>query len=355
MQKKIYQLDYIKVFASFFVTAVHFRNRVQPLFQPEMVNNKVKLFFSLNYSLFVIAVPLFIITSGYLSKNLKYGKKLYTTLFQTYIKYFIIAQISYQVLVLIGIRDQYPISELIFRAMNFTLISGWYIELYISLMFIGPVLSTVVSKFSKKEIQNTIIFLLLSVSLPSFVNSIPYFNNYFYLPNFWPNIYPVVYFLIGLYIKKYENEIEIKKIYLQICVVAIVLFTTLLLYFSARPFTYTADGYYQSITQVFLSTSFFILLLRSKFLPKSKIVSKISKHTLSIYIFSLPVDRILYYKFEMILGSPVTMIYFSPLIVLIAYISVVIVGVVFDYIYFYLQSIFKIVIANIHKKVRSLD
>ena len=101
---RIGSIDLIKVIASFSVTAVHFRNRVERQIPEALIGNKIKLFFSANYALFILAVPLFLLASGYLSTYSKPSKKRYYNLAKIYAMYLFIALISYQVMIYAGIR-----------------------------------------------------------------------------------------------------------------------------------------------------------------------------------------------------------------------------------------------------------
>src|SRR5699024_6122375 len=162
----------------------------------------------------------------------------------------------------------------------------------ISLAFIIPFIYVLIKNLSKKELQLLIGVLLFSVSISAFINDNPDFS-ILYLPNYWKIIYPVVYYFIGAYICLYHEEISIKNHTLIFMYVTSIVYIIQLLYRYASPYTKIVEGYYPSIINVILASSFFLILFKN--IKKSHyIFDIISKYTLSTYIMAYPIDKILY-------------------------------------------------------------
>lgn len=350
-EKKKYEfINYLKVFAAFSVTAVHFRNRVEPLIPEITIDSVAKLFFSLDYAVFISAVPLFLLVTGFLSINRKPNKKHYIQVIKSYALYLFIAPIMYYVMVYFNARDLVPFSEVLLRLFQFDLISGWYVELFISMSILIPFFNMMFNNMSKRQHQYFIIALVCSISIPAFVNDNEILKEYIYLPNFISNMYPFVYYSIGNYIRKYNEEITVNNKKLVSIILLCITLITSLLFFAEGGYTRPVDGYYPSIIQVILATSIF-LLFRNVFSRGNKVIDYVSKYTLGIYIASLPVDRILYPLLESLVGSGYGLIKFSPFIVIVAFMLAVILGVVLTIVFEFLWRTFESLFENRNKKI----
>ena len=327
IQRKFYpQINVIKAIASFSVTAVHFRNRVETTIPEPVINNKLTLFFSTNYALFIFAVPLFLLATGFLSVNKRIDFKNVVNVIKIYLLYLFMAFSSHYLMVVTNTRDSLNWTQILARALNFSLISGWYIELYIALALLIPFLNVLIKNLSKKELEILIITLLISVSVPAFINSNPDFFN-LYLPNYWEIIYPVVYYFIGAYIRLYHEKILIKNSTLLFIYISSVLYIIQLLYRHASPYTKAFEGYYPSIVNILLASSFFLLVFKN--INKSNFIfDTVAKYTLSTYIMAYPIDKILYPRFTELLVSTRNLVIASPLIVIIAFLITVISGII---------------------------
>ena len=335
--KKVYfsQINVIKAIASFSVTAVHFRNRVETTIPEAIVNNKIKMFFSINYALFIFAVPLFLIATGFLSTHKKHTKKNIIGTVRIYLLYLFMAFVSFGLMILTNTREFHGWRDMIYRALSFDLISGWYIEMFVGLALVIPFLNIIVNNISKKEFQSLIIVLIIVVGIPSFINRNPDLPS-IYIPNFWQNIYPIIYYFIGAYIRIYINEINIRNKPLFVLYISSVIFIIQLLYRHADPYTWTAEGYYSSIINIVLASSFFMLILNN--ITKSYFIfDLISKYTLSTYIMAYPIDKILYPIFTEYFQPVKYLLIGSPIVVILSFFATVISGIllykIFDYIW----------------------
>lgn len=337
MNKNIVSIDYIKAFASFSVTAVHFRNRVETNISVEQLNSLTTIFFSLNYALFISAVPLFLLTTGFLTLNAKPSKKYYLKLINIYLMYIFMAIITYFIMVKLGVREYIGFRRIIKDAMSFSLISGWYIELYIGMAIFLPFYNILLASIDRKTQRNLILSLLCMVSIPVFFNKNG-ISNIIYIPNFYGNFYPFVYLTIGNYFRKYDECFLSVKKWGTLVLTSLVIIT-FIIFITADPYTITADGYYPSILQVVLSSSIFMFIRSLKNLEYNKMIKFISTYTLSTYIVSLPVDRILYPIFTKMAGGEIQTILYAPIIVIVAFFTALVSGYILQYIFNKLVSL----------------
>lgn len=312
-----HSIDFIKATASFFVTAVHFRNRVEPLISEELYSSGIKIFFTLNYSMFIIAVPLFLLATGFLNVHAKLSRKYLRNILKIYLLYCFIALVSYPIMVAFGVRENIGLLRMIKSTLSFSLISGWYIEMFIGLAVIIPYLNKLIEHLNRSEFQILILILIVSIGLPSWVNSQPYLAKFIYLPNYWKSMYPIIYYFIGAYLRLYKDQIEIKKSNYVTLLSFLLVFLSV--YFNQSYKSSSSDGYYSSILEILLASSLFYTVLKTN-IKESKFIRFVSNHTLSTYISAYPVDYILYPFVLSFLGGPTKSLFYAPLIVIIAFV-----------------------------------
>lgn len=346
-------MDLLKVIASVSVTAVHFRNRVETKIPKELITEKIQLFFSVDYALFIFAVPLFLLITGFLSTYAKADSKRYKSLLKTYLMYLFIALISYSTMVKFGIRDSKSIFQMLREAMEFKLISGWYIELYFGLFLLAPFLN-ILSDSMNQDLYKKFLFTLFAViSVPAFINTVPFSSKFIYLPNFYNSMYPLVYYFVGSYIRRYHSKNINIKLNLLVYVISL-LSVILLLFRYAAPYTWSSEGYYASILNVTLATSFFLIILALFNHKESKIIRCISRYTLATYILSLPVDRIVYPYLADYVGGYINLLVYMPLVVLLLYVLTFSSAVVLTKLFELIHSVLETLILSLGKRKDSV-
>ena len=118
-----------------------------------------------------------------------------------------------------------------------------------------------------------------------------------------------------------------------------VLFIVQLLFRHASPYTWAAEGYYASIINVLLASSFFILLLKS-FNKSNTLIDFVSKYTLTTYIMSYPIDKIIYPIFRDNINSTKMLLILSPVIVIVSFLSALFTGYLLNKIFNLLWGFF---------------
>lgn len=329
-KKREMGIDIIKCLAIFSVIGVHFILNTATNIS---MSNNIDIMLYLSYrQFFIVCVPLFILTTGYLSikneLNVKYFKKIFSIL-GIYLFYSIITLIYRNTF----IKESITLVAGIKMVFSFEAIPyAWYVNMFIGLFFLSPVLNKIIKNCSKKEVE-LCIFIIIGISIiPSTWNSFNTFlgySNILPLPNFWISVYPIAYYLIGAYLKVYPSSFS-KKYYVYIAISIYITSIFINYMYSSLGSVSNVIKEYSSLFILIQSCSLFMYLLdkdsiKTKF--DDSIIKFISSHTLEIYLISYLVDTIIYSMTRVYIFSNTMRdyIYSIPVIVTVFSISVVIV------------------------------
>lgn len=289
-----YSIDIIKTVAIFNVIAWHFFVLHTPFRSTEFVGFSMftQAFFM---KVFQTGVPLFCLCTGYLNyKKDKYNKTFFKGILKTLSSYFFFCIIIYL------FRNNYlneniTLHEALKGLLRFDLIPyGWYIEMWIGLYLLTPLINKALNNCSKKEELIICIIIFFLTSLP---NTFNIFGHYFF-PAFWNNIWPLTYFVAGRFIRDYYSADNLN---LNILLTIIIIFSLIepiinIINTESLYYKFCLGSQNQNILIVPTSIAFFILLLRIKTKPlKEKcFFEKTSKYTLDMYLCCYMFDALLY-------------------------------------------------------------
>lgn len=294
--KRASGIDLIKSMAILFVVCVHFflntKYYTTPVADLNMyVQTAVRL-------IFVVCVPLFILSTGYLNQDKTASISYYLKLARILIPYLIIS-----ILCLI-IReckspDQFGLKNDIFSIFNFTADPyAWYVNMIIGLYLIAPFFNILLNSLDKKTFLTLIGILVFVISLPLTFNPIFAGSSkfaFFYFPDFWSGVYPVIYYAVGVYIARFQPRFS--KTGCLSAAFFLVLLQTLLLIL-AQPYLknnwFLTD--YGSLFIMIESTCIFLVFYNAdiKSRPVRRILTVISSATLEVYLLSYIADSNLY-------------------------------------------------------------
>ena len=149
-QKRNLNIDLIKVLAVFLVVLVHFFNRTGYYGLPS--RSPLMLFATFIWSVAMACVPLFLIATGYLMKNAKYSKKFFTNLLRV-VGYYAAA------VVVLTITDKQAHGFGLIRVFFENLFTfnhySWYVNMYIGLYLMSPMLNAAFESLKTKKNQLT--------------------------------------------------------------------------------------------------------------------------------------------------------------------------------------------------------
>lgn len=309
-------VDIVKAIAVMFVISVHFFWNTN--FYTTPIIGKNMYYQVILQQIFLSCVPLFMITTGYLSKNTTIDKKYYKKLVPIiiiYLIYSILALITRYYLGEIDFDIKLWIREILtFNANPYS----WYVNMFIGLYIIAPFLNILYENLKCKEDKIKLIFILILLTgIPSMING--KFLEIIYFPYYWINIYPLTYYFIGKFLNEYEKNIKLRYSFLIFIIVVIIQAIIEIYYANKGLFQfYLLD--YNSLFKMIQATVLFIFLYKLKIRNNNfkKIITLISNLSLDIYLLSYIIDKIIYLKLQNYQISQQQIIYmFIPIIGLI--------------------------------------
>ncbi len=314
-KERILGLDLIKAIAILFVIGVHFF--IYTDFYTTNVTGYSMISQVFLRTLFICAVPLFLILMGYFSKDTKYSKSFFKKLVGLLTLYLLYGLIEYVIL-----YDAFSIKEFLSKILNFDLSAYvWFVEMYIGLYLLTPFINTLYNNIDIKMKKYLIIILVCLTFLPSTINN--KFIEGFALPEFWVTLYPICYFLIGKFIKEYQPKFN--KFYLITTLILLLLVETIIEVGQASGSVYTVFfGYRFSLPVMICSVLIFLILydIKSKKATINKLFMNISIVTFDIYLVSRTVQHFVYpYFLNIDIPSHRCVLYLFP-----AILSILIIG-----------------------------
>lgn len=291
MRKRQVNIDILKCVAVLFVVGVHFFLHTNYYNQP--FKDKSISFSSIVWLLFMTCVPLFIMVTGYLMKNKTYCKSYFLKLLPVLGIYIVCAAI-YTFFDKVQINSDY-LNKLIENILSFSHYA-WYVNMYIGLYLIIPLLNGGFQSINSKRYQKLILIILVVLtSFPSTLsiisNSHPSLGVITHLvPDFWKGLWPISYYLIGSYLSTINHKF--KPIVFFMGALGVDLITVILLaLFSDK----SLGIEFQSLPVLFLALLIFNGILQCQFSIRNKVVERVtmfvSNNTLPIYLLSVIGDN----------------------------------------------------------------
>lgn len=288
-QNRVIGIDIVKTFAIIFVIAQHFylantHFKELPFSGPSMFIHSFLM------NMYLMAVPLFLLATGYLNSKKSISKSYYIKICRVLFSYLIFSIVTlcfrrfylHQDIGLIGGCRMI----LAFNAIPY----GWYIEMWIGLYLITPFLNLLYNGVqSKKHKQIGLVILYGCTALPLFLNR----HGGHWVPGFWQQMWPLFYFFAGRYVEEYRPRIITRR--LLAVVLLVVAVNPLLNIF------YPGEHVYLHLTgdhllMMPMAVSFFMLCLNIPNLKpfESKIVRQFSVLSLDMYLCCWIFDATIY-------------------------------------------------------------
>lgn len=282
--KRYIWLDIIKIVSCFFVIINHSHSY---LFNFAQKTTATVLFDSFFLSLCKSAVPIFVMTTGYLLlKKENTYKKVFSRIFRIIVPLIILSVLHYFV--------SYGKSGSVFNFIGLFIkdpqsVYLWYLYMLIGLYLISPFVSKIVKLSSTKELT---IFVSLFLLLPSAINLIPKYLGYTVSSQFFIAFFPKVmgYFVGGVLIAQLPLKKRFCFCALSVSIVSILwcVLSTYITYKNTGKLSYDFDSWYY-LPIVLLSVSLYYIV-RFLFEQRNfseiteKIISSISSTTFGIYL-----------------------------------------------------------------------
>ena len=318
--KRIIGLDIIRALAVLLVVSVHFFKNTH-YYETDVVGMSMRIQFILR-NFCMCCVPLFFLLTGFLNNKKNYDKKFFKGLLNIIIIWLFYSTIEFLVknymnhtIFNVSIKD-FIFSLTSFKACDYS----WYIETYIGLYLLTPLLNRGFESFdtkSKKII--TLIIFCISI-LPIFANV--FLENLIHIPSSWTCLYILAYYFLGKSIAYFKPVFNKKNL------ITLLIFNLLLLLLSAKIVSINYDTLFIVTEALLIFLIFYDVNLKNKL--AQKIITFFSKYSLDIYLASSLIDYLLYYYFFKFMGniSQPTLLFYSPILVIIAFCSSTIFGMI---------------------------
>lgn len=232
-------------------------------------------------SLFIMAVNVFVIITGYFSINKKSIK--IRKVIQLYL---IMAFYGVALTITGGILNNYHIlnAEFAIKIVKNSF-SQWFVVIYCILYLLIPFINHLLSGLSKRELKSLITINLLFFSFwPTFFTEVTVEDGGYGIINF------LILYLVGYYIRIY-NDINLKKwMYLAVYMVFTIITSGFSL-IAGRAWNYNSIF-------VMISSVAIFMFFKSISIPHSKLINKVASYTFMVYLIDVnsPFNLFLYRK-----------------------------------------------------------
>ncbi|MEG0823963.1 MAG: acyltransferase family protein, partial [Erysipelotrichaceae bacterium] len=294
MKKRVLGIDIIKVLAIYLVFCIHYLSSNNFYAMP--LNNIGAFIYNTLRYFILLAVPLFLMVTGYLQCKKEITKEYYMKLINILIVY-LLACVTIIIFRHFYYGENMSIITAILSITNFSVTGySWYINMFIGLYLIIPFLNIILNKINKKEYYVLVIVLLLCISLPYTLNSLSrLFVPFDVLPNWWGHTYPLIFYIIGAGIKL--NFIQLKKKQCLILGTLSLIAMNILSYIGymkGQNLLFLNDN--QNLFGVILCCTLFIMLkdIDIKNTIIRKIIIVVSPLTLYMLLYSSVIDKMVY-------------------------------------------------------------
>lgn len=322
-------LDLIRCVAAFSVVGVHSFRGV-PFYGVTFAGTSM-WFMTVVRTGFMVCVPLFAMLSGYLCIHKTLSKGYYKKLIPLLLTY-LLACVPALILHFAWVQAITP-KEAVFSILNTAggaIGYSWYIEMYIGLYLLIPFLNAAYHGLkTKREKQVLVIVMFILTTLPSMLNSHDWssFGAFFrpgwpettqpVFPGWWDDMWPLTYYFLGAYIREYD--IPLPKKWNAALLLGWLLCVGSFLFYRSHGGTslYEPSGKWGSFDKFIHSVLLFLLLVH---LDLSKvpgwicrILSRISKLSLGIYLCSYTTDMYVYEVLAEYASTPENMRLLAPI------------------------------------------
>ncbi|MBO4889706.1 MAG: acyltransferase family protein [Lachnospiraceae bacterium] len=290
--------DLIRSIACVFVVGAHFYLNMG-YYDAPMEGPKMFVMTMLRW-LFVTAVPLFFMLTGYFKKNKKATWDHYMALIPLVISYVVIS-VGKMILYNRLYGKIYGVKEIFANLANYQI--AWYMGLYLCVFLLIPFLNRAWYALDEKE-QNillaTLVFLCTVYPVFKYVG-----------PSYFTGIYPVLFYFLGIAVRDRKWRVN------RLALAAILVATLLLEAFISMYFTstglfdwnliQTADGTYGTFFITICTICIFLLLYDADIDNRAvrALTASISGVSFEIYLFAGAYDAIIYGYLKRYVNGPV--------------------------------------------------
>lgn len=217
-KKHILGLDIIRILAMILVVSVHattFNHWADIRHDISLINFIATFGRYLSFA----CVPLFIVLTGFLSKEKTISRNYYQKIIRVLLE-FTLSSILVGLFRIFYLDEVFSFSSFLKSLTTFSLAPyAWYINMYVGLFLFAPFLNLCYNSLPSKTMKTFFLAILVGIlSLPSTIE--------FCAWNYWIVAYPIMFYFIGCYLK--EFDLTIKKPYLILLLLITILCSTMI-------------------------------------------------------------------------------------------------------------------------------
>lgn len=244
-------------------------------------------------------VPLFLMLTGYLNVN----KTEYSWNYVKRMKKVILPYLFFSVVTILFrklyLEEDISWMDLGLKILDFSAIPyAWYIEMWIGLYLLTPLLNRGFDAFatSNPQMNWIIVVLYFLTAVPSFTNR----YGLYVMPEFWKGFYPVLYFFIGRYIREYRFTMKVLHFIVIALVICSINPTLSALLASGHTMLHIAGGSTDMFGVILFASLFMVLLKVKDIRPRwmKVVITRISVVSLDMYLCCYISDRLIYPLFQ---------------------------------------------------------
>lgn len=312
MKQRNYGLDVARAGAGTLVLAVHFF--MNNGFYAAPVVGKSMLLSCMVRMLCMTCVPLFLLLTGYLCVNRRWGPGYYRKLIPILLTY-LLAGAACMVFRICWQGADYPLREII---RQFTVYNaapyGWYIEMYIGLFLLSPFFNAAWHNLDERGKKALTLTLVGLTALPTLVNQ---FGTI--LPQWWMEIYPLTFYAVGAWLR--EHPIRWKGWKLLLCWLGLAALMGIKGYATAAGgiYVWMPEDNWKSLALLAQAVCLFSCLIQctGEHTPRPVrwCVGRVAKLSLGMYLVSYIADQLIYPVLNQAVAQPHLRIWWMPVTV----------------------------------------
>jgi len=210
MKKRQYGLDLLRILAMLLITAIHYIAYSGITDLPELTGYN-RIFLSCVGGIFVAAVNLFVLITGYFSYEKKMNVKRLVTLWF----HVVLVGILLTVIGALILKQPFGITMIMKTVLPFSTMHYWFFTMYVLLMLVSPLLNLLIAHLTERQHKTVCVggFLLICV----FFVSNPFVNAQYYVADARGIIWLSYLYLVGAGFKKYSWRLKKWKNIVGLC------------------------------------------------------------------------------------------------------------------------------------------
>lgn len=333
-----YGLDIIRIIAMFFVVSLH--SLAQSFNLSNIRGGLLLITGCIEYCSWV-AVPLFLLLTGYLYYNKtptwNYYKKIFIFLFE----YFMCCLVVWAFKGLI-LKEQIKLGKglLLILTRKFADYS-WYIEMFVGLFLVAPFINLCYKNISNKNLKLLLMLFLFCIFS---VTSTTTFLGW----NYWLTAYPIMYYCFGLFIREYQPKIR-----KHWCVLLLILVSMFETYLSVYYYEYFTVDNATNVFSVAVAILIFLLFYDLKSKTGKKPIHSVFRNIANLSIFSFLLSSIFDKLAKIYIFSRITtynnIVYVTYITIVIKFTATILLSIIVSLITKLLIKLFKLIYMAIKK------